>query len=336
MVECKVFELGHFALQKGVVLPDAKVVYAAVGGLNDAKDNVVLFPTWGSGTPEDVVGLMTGPGRALDPEKYFIVIPNHFGGGASSSPSNCAPPFEKGRFPRVTTYDNVIAQRRLLIEEFGITNLRLVAGWSMGALEAYHWAALFPDAVRAIVPIAGSARTGLFNKVFLAGIRSAITSDPDWNNGFYGDTPPIRGLRQFARVYAGWGFSEPFYRQQVFKTAFGAPSVEEFIETFWEAFFIKCDANNLLAQLWTWEHNDISAHPRFGGDLEKALVSIRARTILVPPATDAYFPPVDNENEAKHIPHAEIRPIPTIWGHMSPMNPEDQPFIDRALADALR
>jgi homoserine O-acetyltransferase len=57
----------------------------------------------------------------------------------------------------VTTYDNVNAQRRLLVEEFGITSLRLVAGWSMGAMAAYHWAALFSDSVRAIVPIGGSA-----------------------------------------------------------------------------------------------------------------------------------------------------------------------------------
>ena len=335
MVEYKTFALGDFALQTGVILPDAKLVYASVGRLNDTKDNVVLFPTWGSGTPDEVVGLMIGPGRALDPDKYFIVIPNHFGGGLSSSPSNCAPPFERGRFPRVSGYDNVVAQWRLLTEVFGVDRLRLVAGYSMGAILAYHWAAHYPDAAHAIAPIAGSARTGHYNKVFLAGIRSAIMSDPDWNNGFYGDTPPIRGVRQFARVYAGWGFSEPFYRQQVFKTAFGSPSVEDFIETFWEAFFIKCDANNLLAQTSTWLHNDISAHPRFGGDFEKALASIKARAILVPSSTDTYFPPVDNEYEANHMPNAELRSIPTIWGHMSPMNPKDQPFIDEALADLL-
>jgi homoserine O-acetyltransferase len=170
MVKYRTFDLGPFALQKGTVLPDAKIVCATVGRLNDAKDNVVLVPTWGSGSPEDVVGLLIGTARALNPEKYFIVIPNHFGGGFSSSPSNSAPPFEKGRFPRVTTYDNVNAQHRLLVEEFGITSLRLVAGWSMGAMAAYGWAALFPDSVRAIVPIGGSARTGTFNKVFLAGI----------------------------------------------------------------------------------------------------------------------------------------------------------------------
>jgi homoserine O-acetyltransferase len=143
MVQYKTFDLGPFALQKGTVLPDAKIVYATVGRLNDAKDNAVLVPTWGSGSPEDVVGLLIGTARTLNPEKYFIVIPNHFGGGFSSSPSNYAPPFEKGRFPRVTTYDNVNAQRRLLVEAFGITSLRLVAGWSMGAMAAYHWAAFF-------------------------------------------------------------------------------------------------------------------------------------------------------------------------------------------------
>ena len=51
MVDYQTFELGDFALQTGVVLQDAKLVYATVGRLNGAKDNVILFPTWGSGTP---------------------------------------------------------------------------------------------------------------------------------------------------------------------------------------------------------------------------------------------------------------------------------------------
>jgi homoserine O-acetyltransferase len=73
MVQYKTFDLGPFALQKGTVLPDAKIVYATVGRLNDAKDNAVLVPTWGSGSPEDVVGLLSAAAshrrRAITPHR---------------------------------------------------------------------------------------------------------------------------------------------------------------------------------------------------------------------------------------------------------------------------
>jgi len=278
---------------------------------------------------------MTGPGRALDPGKYCIVIPNHFGGSVSSSPSNCPAPFDRSRFPHVTNYDNVVAQHRLLTEELGIASIRLATSCSMGACQVYHWAALHPDMVSAIAPIVGAARTCIFNKVFLAAVRSAILSDADWNNGYYGEKPPVRGLRHLGRVYAGWGFSEAFYRREVFKSAFGAESLEEFLTEFWESLFLKCDANDLLAQVWTWEHNDISAHPRFQGDFEKALGQSAPRAIILPGSTDVYFPPIDSEYEAKHMPAAESRPVPSIWGHMCSINPDDQKFIDQALSELL-
>ncbi len=132
-------------------------------------------------------------------------------------------------------------------------------------------------------------------------------SDPDWNDGFYGDKPPIRGVKAMAALSAGWGFSEPFYRQEVFR-AFGASTVEEFIDYFWDAFFIKCDADDLLAQMWTWWHNDLGDHPEFGGDFEAALGAIRARTIILEAETDSYFPPVDSEYEARHILGADPAP----------------------------
>jgi homoserine O-acetyltransferase len=188
--------------------------------------------------------------------------------------------------------------------------------------------------VDAIAPISGAARTGHYNKVFLAGNRAAIMSDPDWNDGFYGDKPPIRGVKTMAAIYAGWGFSEPFYREETYR-AFGAKDVEEFIDIFWEAFFIRCDANDLLAQMWTWWHNDLGDHPQFGGDFDAALGAIRARTIILNAETDQYFPPVDSAYEASRIPNAESRPIPTVWGHLAPFNPADQAFIDAALRELL-
>jgi len=333
-VEHKIFDLGDFALQKGSVLPDAKLGYVTLGELNAAKDNVVVCPTWFTATPSDTAMWMTGPDRALNPERWFIVIPNHFGAAVSSSPSNTPPPFDRGRFPHATTYDSVVAQQRLLTEELGVERIRLVASWSMGACQSYAWAALHPEMVDAIGPISGSARTANFNKVFLAGNIRAITSDPDWDDGFYGHKPPIKGAKAMAALYAGWGFSEPFYRQELFR-AFGAADVDEFIELFWDQFFQKCDANDLLAQMWTWKNNDLGDHPEFGGDFEAALRAIRARTIIIQAETDSYFPPVDSEYEAQTIPGAELRVIPTIWGHIAPFNPEDQVVIDQALTELL-
>jgi homoserine O-acetyltransferase len=333
-MEHKIFELGDFPLQKGSILPSAKLGYVTLGKLNAAKDNVVVCPTWFTATPSDTAFWMTGEGRALDPEKYFIVVPNHFGAAVSSSPSNTPAPFGRGLFPRVTAYDNVVAQHRLLTEELGVDRIRLVASWSMGACQTYAWAALHPEMVQAIAPISGSARTAEYNKVFLQALIRAITSDNDWKDGFYADKPPVKGLKTFAAIYAGWGFSEPFYREEVYRS-FGASDTEQFIDIFWDPFFLKCDANDLLAQIWTWLHNDLGDHPKFGGDFQAALRSITARTIILNAETDRYFPPVDSEHEASEISGAEARPIPTIWGHLAPFNPEDQVFIDKALTELL-
>lgn len=333
MTEHRIFELGDFALQKGSALPNARIGYLTLGELNAARDNVVLCPTWFTAVPADTAFVMTGPGRALDSERWFIVVPNHFGGGVSSSPSNTPPPFEQGRFPRVTTYDNVRAQHRLLTECLGVERIRLATSWSMGACQVYAWAAAYPDLVDAIAPIAGSARTADYNKVFLAGNIAAIKGDPAWNEGFY-DRPPVAGLRAMAAIYAGWGLSEPFYRNQEYRL-FGAKDVPEFIELFWEAFFLKCDANDLLAQMATWWHNDIGDHASYAENFEAALGAIGARAIILPAELDRYFPPVDAEYEAHHMPNAECRVIASSWGHMAPLEPASQQFIDAALQELL-
>ena len=156
-----------------------------------------------------------------------------------------------------------------MTEKLGIERLRLVTGFSMGACQTFQWAAQFPDMVRAACPIAGSARTGNFNKVFLLALRRALELDPAYADGFY-DRPPVNGLRAFAAIYAGWGTSEPFFREEAFRPL-GSRSTAEHVADFWEPFFLRCDANNLLSQLWTWEAGDISANPTYGGDFEAAL-----------------------------------------------------------------
>ncbi|MBV9756427.1 MAG: alpha/beta fold hydrolase [Alphaproteobacteria bacterium] len=333
MTGSEFFEVSDFVPQKGGVLPQARLAYRTLGTLNARKDNAVLVPSWYTGTDSDTELFMVGRDRALNPEKYFIILTNLLGNGRSSSPSNTPAPFDRGRFPKITVHDNVRLQHMLLTQRLGIDRLRLVTGWSMGAGQTFQWAAQFPDMVDAAAPIAGSARTASFNKVFLLSLRRALELDPAFQDGFY-ERPPIRGLRAFSAIYAGWGFSEPFYRTAAY-AQFGARDHEQFVEYFWEPFFVKCDANNLLSQLWTWETGDISDSPEYRGNLEAALGAIKARTIVLPVDLDRYFPPVDSEYEARHIPNAECRVIRSDWGHMAPLNPADARVIDAALTELL-
>ena len=216
MSDFETFEAPNFLLQKGGVLPVARLAYATRGTLNGARDNAVLVPSWYTGTHDDSEIFMLGEGRAIDPNRYFIILTDLLANGLSSSPSNSPAPVERGRFPKVTIHDNVRLQHMLITEQLGIERLRLVTGFSMGACQTFQWAAQFPDMVRAACPIAGSARTGNFNKVFLLALRRALELDPAYADGFY-DRPPVNGLKAFATIYAGWGTSEPFFREEAFR-----------------------------------------------------------------------------------------------------------------------
>ncbi|QIS06388.1 alpha/beta fold hydrolase [Nocardia brasiliensis] len=337
MTDHQIFDLGDFTTQHGATLRGAFLAYATYGELNADKSNAVVYPTWYSGRHGDNEWLI-GAGMALDPAKYFIIVPNMLGNGLSSSPSNTPPPYDRARFPNITMYDQVAAQYRLVTEQFGIERLALVTGWSMGAGQTYQWAVSHPEMVRRIAPFCGSARTSVHNKVFLEGVRAALTADSAFAGGWYGERWPTTGLRALARVYAGWGFSQAFYWEREYEKL-GYSSLEDFLVAFWEGFFLDDrDPNNLLAMLWTWQHADVGRTPGFDGDTEAALASIRATTLVLPAEKDLYFPPEDEAWAVGHIPGAELRVIPGIWGHFAGFggNPADTQFIDTALTELLR
>jgi homoserine O-acetyltransferase len=333
-MDYEIFELGDVTLQSGMTIRHAQLAYKTYGMLNADKSNAIVYPTWYSGQHYDNEWLL-GVGMALDPQKYFIIIPNMLGNGLSSSPSNTPPPSDKARFPNVTVYDNVRQQHRFVTEKFGIEKVALVTGWSMGAQQTFQWGASYPDMVERIAPFCGTARTWPHNFVFLEGVKAALRADAAWNNGWYVEQPTT-GLRAVGRVYAGWGFSQAFYREERYRDM-GYSSLEDFLVSYWEGFFLRKDANNLLTMAWTWQEGDISANSEYNGDFEKALGSIKAKAMVMPGQTDLYFTPEDNEYEAKHMPNATFRPIPSIWGHFAGggINPADTKFIDDALKELL-
>ena len=306
-------------LQRGGTLRHANIVWKTYGTLSPRRDNVILYPTSYGAHHTDIEWLVDVR-RCLDPSRYFIIIPNMLTNGLSSSPSNTP------EFPEVTTYDNVMLQRQMLVELFGIDRLKLVYGWSMGAQQAYHWGALFGEAVERIVVNCGSARTAPHNFVFLEGVRATLEAA----------ATPQQGLRAMGRIYAGWALSQTFYRREMWRDL-GFNSLEDFLVRSWEANFLRRDMNDLLAQLWTWQHGDISANDLYRGDLQMALAGIKAKVLLMPSATDLYFQTDDNRAELPYLKYGKLVEIPSVWGHRAGNprdNPEDAAFID-AQVEAL-
>ncbi len=330
------YELGDIELLSGETLLSAKLAYKTYGALNSDKNNVILLPTFYTGTHKRNEGFF-GANRAINPEKHFIISINLFGNGLSTSPSNADKKQRGSKFPTITLWDNIKCQHELLTKNFDIEKIALVTGWSMAGCQSYQWAAQYPDMVEAILPFCASAKTSEHNFVFLEGVKAALCADPIWNNGDY-SSPPIEGLKAFGRVYAGWAFSQSFFREKKYKEL-GFKNVEELLIDWENDHVNNWDANNLLTKLLTWQQNDISTGPIYNNNFTEALNRIKAKAILMPCSHDLYFPPEDNEFEIKHMQNAELRKFDSIWGHCVANPGNDKNFevaLDNAINDLLK
>ena len=323
------FVIDQFRLESGAVLPKATVMYATFGALNAARDNVILLPSHYMADSRGYNWLI-GPDKALDPAKYFLVTTELFGNGKSSSPSNTPEPFHGPRFPAATIRDNVEAVHRLLVERFGVTHLKAVVGFSMGGEQAFQWAVSYPDFEDAIVATSSTAKTYPHGVVRLEGQIAAIEADPVFNGGDYAQ-PPTKGLEAFGMVWAGWLYSQEWWRKELWKTnAAPGTTFETVVDRFHHRFIPGADANDLILQMRTWERHDVGTTPGFKGDTEAALRSIKVPVLYMPSETDMYFPIGDARYEAQFIRKLTFAPIPSLWGHTAgaASNPADAKFLN--------
>jgi homoserine O-acetyltransferase/O-succinyltransferase len=284
-------ELGDLELELGGLIERARLCYRTHGTLAPARDNAILFAHMYSGTSASLDPWI-GAGRALDPERWFIVCPGQLGNGESSSPSTAT-----GPFPELTIGDDVAVQRRLVSEQLGIERLSLVLGFSMGAQQAYEWAVRFPAMVARLVVFAGLARTTAANDLLVAAAAEALASG---------------GPGQHARFWAATGLSAELFRREAWREA-GFDSVDDLVRRLFEDDFGSLNAADLLAQLGKWRRADVSRH--CGGDLAAALASITARTVVAPFSHDGWFSQTDCRVEQELISDSALRPVQSVWGH---------------------
>lgn len=339
------YVLHNFRTESGTILPEARLIYGTMGTLNADRSNAVLLPSHYMADMNGYDFLVMSPSYpkgALDPSKFFLITTELFGNGRSSSPSNTPPPFDGPRFSVMTIRDNVEAVHKMLTEELHIRHLRAVVGFSMGAQQAFQWTVSYPTFMDRAVATSGTAKTYGHGVVRLEGQIAALTADQAFMGGNY-KTEPTKGLEAFGMVWAGWLYSQEWWRKELWRTISPpGTTFEEYMFSFRKDF--SADANNYILQARTWESNDVgktmfvNGQPSaFQGDVEKALRSIEVPVLYMPSATDLYFPLEDAQYEAAFIPHCKLLPIPSLWGHPAGAgaSPADKLFLNQQIATFL-
>src|SRR5499426_1296412 len=188
----QLFSEGDLKLESGEVIKDFSISYVTHGTLNAKKSNAILVVTAISGNHHRI-DFMIGPGKPLDPNKYFIVATDAISNGLTTSPSNSAAQ-PRMQFPKFLIRDMIASQYRLLTEHLGIDHVVTVVGPSMGGMQVLQWGVSHPDFMDSLVALVPLARTPAWTVTVLEASRKAITLDPAWRDGNY-TSPPVNGIR---------------------------------------------------------------------------------------------------------------------------------------------
>ena len=270
-----------FKLHTGEVLPEVKLHYRTIGEPS-GEPVVVLHGTAGSGasmlTPA-FAGELFGAGQPLDAQKHFIILPDAFGHGKSTKPSDGL----KAKFPRYNSEDMVDAQHRLLTEGLGLKRVRLIIGNSMGGMHTWLWGGRYPDFADALVPMASqptpmASRNWMMRRLMI----ETIKQDPAYNNGDYAEQP--KAMRLAAVFYAtGTNGGDLAYQKLAPTRAAADKMVDERLKAPFSA-----DANDYI---YAWE-SSAAFDPTAG--LEK----INAALLAINAADDERNPPETGITEA--------------------------------------
>jgi homoserine O-acetyltransferase len=141
---------------------------------------------------------LIGPGKALDPSRYFIICTDAISNGLTTSPSNSKSQ-PRMQFPKFIMRDMVNSQHRLITEKFGLGKVVTVIGASMGGMQGLQWAVSYPGMMDSVVAIIPLGRTPAWSTGITEMLRQGIMSDPEWKDGNYASQPE-RGMR----LWGGW------------------------------------------------------------------------------------------------------------------------------------
>lgn len=263
-------DLGDCQLENETIIKNCRVAYRTFGALNDDRSNVVLFPSWFSGTTEKLARFI-GPRSMVDSSEHFVIAVGAFGNGVSSSPSN-SPTQGGGAFPEFTIGDMVTAQHRLLTEVLGIRHVRAVVGISMGGMQAFEWLTSYPRFMDQAVSIVGSPKLGAYDMLLwqaeLNAIERALAAYSDARKARAAAMSAVAELHELA-----------IRTPEAFNAANQAEQVEALIAKKSADLTLRADPHDWASQLQAMMTHDISHGS--GISMERIAHPLKGRTLVV-------------------------------------------------------
>jgi homoserine O-acetyltransferase/O-succinyltransferase len=309
------YQMGDLKLESGQLIKDFVISYVTHGTLNAKKSNAVLMVT-ALGGNHHRIDFLIGPGKALDPAKYFIVATDAIGNGLTTSPST-SPTQPRMAFPRFTIRDMVHSQHRLLTEQLGIIHVVTVIGPSMGGMQALQWGASQPGFMDSLVALVPLGRTPAWSTAVFEMARKVLMSDPAWNEGNYTATAlPERGMRLWANLLPGLiGRTPTLLKGQFPNNLEVLPWMKSLEDSLWK----RSDPNDWIYQTWAIDDHNLGTTSGFNGDYYKALRAIKAKTLILSGKGDLLTPEEEALEMVRYIPdarHLFINP-PAELGHFA-------------------
>ncbi len=327
------YRIGDFKLESGEVIRDFQIAYMTQGTLNADKSNAALMVT-AIGGNHHRIDFLIGPGKGLDTDRLFVIKTNAIGNGLTTSPSNSTTQHGT-KFPHFSIRDMVQSQY-LLLEHLAIKHLVVVAGASMGGMQALQWGVSHPDMMDALVALTPMARTTPWSIAINESTRHALMLDPAFNNGDY-TSQPIAGWRMRADVLQVLGTRTP----EAMRAQFPNPmDVIAWIAVQEDAVAKSgFDANDWIAQTWAYDRHNVGDTPidgknPFGGNHLNALHALKAKALLMTGLLDLYNPVEEAQEAARTIPDGRYVAIPSVQGHVAAaagFRPADVEFINQTV-----
>ncbi len=312
---------GGRTLESGARLDGVRVAYRTWGRLDDDGANAVLVchALTGTADADEWWGAMFGPGRALDPDRDFIVCQNLLGSCyGTTGPATIDPatgrPFGPD-FPAVTVRDMVVVQADALAV-LGVRRVRMVIGGSLGGMQALEWAVMFPGRVDAVVPIAVSAVHSAWCIAWSEAQRQALYADAAWQGGRYDPAhPPAAGLAA-ARMVAMCTYRT----RDSFQARFGRRpqdeggpfAVESYLRYQGRKLVARFDANTYVTLTRAMDSHDLG---RGRGGVAATLAGIGTPALVVSIDSDVLYPPSEQVELAAGMPRAELVTMASLDGH---------------------